>query len=505
MSLKIYNTLTNEKELFVPIHPGKVGIYLCGPTVYKESHIGHAVGPVIFDAFKRFLCYKGFKVMLIVNITDVDDKIIDQAAAENCNVRELAERITRQYLDAMAQLGVTGIDQMPKASEHIPDIINLIERLINKGSAYVSGGDVYFDVMRFESYGKLSNRKMEDQTGRREVLGQGKRHPNDFALWKSAKPTEPAEVGFDSPWGRGRPGWHIECSAMSMKYLGDTFDIHGGGMDLIFPHHENEIAQSECCTGKNFAKYWMHNGLTRFNTKKVSKSDPEMQRAMEKMTLSHLLNTYGGEMLRFFILSTHYRRPIEFSDTEMESKQKSLNGFYRLFDRLERLTSHSPYDEKQPTLHKPQVEIYPEKHHAFIQDILVMRNEYLDMLDDDFNTAGAIGTLFKYSNSINRFLDQNQAETIQDETVRFLALSAARSLVEDARVLGLFVEKPPKTSDHAPDHLREDLIGLLVRLRADAKKDKNFALADRIRNELSTLGISLVDHPGGTQWTFADR
>ena len=282
MALRVYNTLTHEKEIFEPVKPGHVGIYLCGPTVYKESHIGHAVGPVLFDAIKRFLVYKGYKVTWVVNITDVEDKIIDQAAKEGCGVFELAERVARSYCDALARLGVRSIDHMPKASEHIGDIIAMIERLVDKDLAYASNGDVYFDVARDADYGKLSNRNIEDQAGQRDIVSGQKRNPGDFALWKASKPGEPKELCFESPWGVGRPGWHIECSAMSMKYLGPTFDIHGGGMDLIFPHHENEIAQSESYSGKPYAKYWAHNGLTRLNTKKLSKSDPEMQKALKR-------------------------------------------------------------------------------------------------------------------------------------------------------------------------------------------------------------------------------
>jgi len=317
MSLRVYNTLTQKKEEFEPVTPGKVGIYLCGPTVYKPSHIGHAVGPIIFDAVKRYLSFRGYDVTWVVNITDVEDKIIEEAARQGCTAMELAERVTKNYLDAMAALHITGIDEMPKASEYIGAIIEFVQRLIDKGAAYVSGGDVYFDVTADPDYGKLTRRSIEDQEGQRELQSGEKRHPGDFALWKEAKPEEPDEVKFDSPWGQGRPGWHIECSVMSTRILGDTFDIHGGGMDLKFPHHENEIAQSETATGQRFAKYWMHNGLTRFNTKKVSKSDPAMQAALLEMTLSNLLENYSGELLRYFVLSTHYRRPIEYSPEEI--------------------------------------------------------------------------------------------------------------------------------------------------------------------------------------------
>ena len=324
MTLRVYNTLSHEKELFKPVQPGKVGIYLCGPTVYKNSHLGHAVGPVIFDAIKRYLVYKGFEVTWVVNITDVEDKLIDEARKQQRGVYDLAEEVSRNYRDGLARLAVNNIDYMPKASENINEIITMTQQLIDRGYAYEVSGDVYFDVSKDEDYGRLSNRKVEDQSCQRDLTGEGKRNPQDFALWKASKPGEPDEVCFDSPWGKGRPGWHIECSAMSIKFLGETFDFHGGGMDLIFPHHENEIAQAESATGKLFAKSWLHNGLTRFNTKKISKSDPEMQKLLEEMTLTNLLDKWGGELIRFFILSTHYRRPIEFSDEELTSKKKGL-------------------------------------------------------------------------------------------------------------------------------------------------------------------------------------
>ena len=265
MSLRVYNTLTKEKEIFRPVSPGRVGIYLCGPTVYKAPHIGHMVGPVIFDAIKRYLVHKGFDVTWIVNITDVEDKLIDAATKANATVQELASKYTAEYLECLQLLGIDGIDRFPKASEHIQEIVDLCTTLIGKGHAYAAEGNVYFDVTKDTDYGKLSNRKVEEQeSGQRAIEATGKRNPADFALWKAAKPGEPA---WDSPWGKGRPGWHIECSAMSMRYLGQTFDMHGGGMDLLFPHHENELAQSECATGKPFVHFWMHNGLTRIRTK----------------------------------------------------------------------------------------------------------------------------------------------------------------------------------------------------------------------------------------------
>ena len=499
MSLKVYNTLTHKKELFEPVVPGQVGIYLCGPTVYKPSHIGHAVGPIIFDAVKRYLTFKGFDVKLVVNITDVDDKLIEEAAIQNTSVPELAERVTRNYLDSLAKLGIRRIDFMPKASEHIGDIIDIVSRLIEKGAAYKNSGDVYFDVTADADYGKLSNRKPEEQTAQRDVVDRGKRHSGDFALWKASKPEEPEEVKFDSPWGKGRPGWHIECSVMAMKYLGETFDIHGGGMDLIFPHHENEIAQSETCTGKPFARFWMHNGLTRFNTKKVSKSDPEMQAALEKMTLSNLLDEYSGELLRYFVLSTHYRRPIEFSVDEIESRRKGLEAFHRLFERVNRVTREDPYGDSA-TIDGLRGYEENEAVKTFINAMLEHKIRLLEAMDDDFNTAGAIGVLFEMNTLTNRFIDEQRIEVTPSELAIEATAGAGRTVVELGRLLGLFQE-PPQEGRAEDEGLTGALMELLIELRATCRQEKNFALADRIRDGLSELGIVLEDRPDGTMWT----
>src|SRR6478672_424977 len=289
MTIRVYNTLTKNKEPFETVRPGKVGIYLCGPTVYKESHIGHMVGPVIFDTVKRYLTYSGYEVTWVVNITDVDDKLIDQAARENTTVAELAERVTRDYLACLEALDVKGIDHLPRATEHIEEIIKITSGLIERGFAYASAGDVYFDVTKDAEYGKLSHRDPEElQAGARIEPTARKRHPGDFALWKASKPGEPS---WPSPWGEGRPGWHIECSAMSMHLLGPHFDIHGGGLDLVFPHHENEVAQSEAYTGQTFATFWMHNGLLTRDGKKISKSDPGTVVLMSDLLRTHAPDT----------------------------------------------------------------------------------------------------------------------------------------------------------------------------------------------------------------------
>lgn len=497
MAIRIYNTLTREKEPFEPVQPGKVGIYLCGPTVYRASHIGHAVGPIIFDAIKRYLTYRGYEVNLVVNITDVDDKLIDEAAAQETSVADLAERVTRNYLESMDRLGIDTFDHMPKASEHIGDIIKIIERLIANGAAYASGGDVYFDVTADADYGKLSNRSADDQAGQRELAGEQKRHSGDFALWKAAKPNEPAEVRFDSPWGPGRPGWHIECSAMSMRYLGETFDIHGGGMDLIFPHHENEIAQSETATGKPFAKYWMHNGLTRFNTKKISKSDSEMAQALERMTLSTLLDEYGGELLRYFVLSTHYRRPIEFSTDELASKRKGLESFHRLFERIERITGQCVYTDESTGL-SDWSKADRSGFEAFSKDVDQHAARFMEVMDDDFNTAAAVAAMFELSTRINRFLDEQELESSGDGTGKAVALAAAQALQQLGGLLGLF--RAPPSARRAGDETVDALMSILIGARKRARESKQFDTADYIRDELTRAGITLEDRRDGTTW-----
>ncbi|MBU0719244.1 MAG: cysteine--tRNA ligase [Planctomycetes bacterium] len=493
MGLVVYNTLTREKSPFEPVVPGKIGIYVCGPTVYKPSHIGHAVGPIIFDAIKRYLVHSGYEVTWVVNITDVDDKLIDEAAKQNTTMAELAERIAGDYLDAMAKLHIDTVDIMPKASEHMDDIIGLIQRLIDGGFAYASAGDVYFDVAQDRGYGKLSNRRPEEQSGQRDLKSGDKRNPGDFALWKAAKPEEPDEAKFDSPWGKGRPGWHIECSAMSMRYLGEAFDIHGGGMDLIFPHHENEIAQSECATGKPFANYWMHNGLTKVNTKKISKSDasPEMQAALQKMTLHNLLTEYDPELIRFFVLSTHYRRPIEYSEEEIASKRKGLDSFYRLFDRVERICGASPYQDAALDLAVSAEALATscqEQYAAFTR-----------AMDDDFNTAGAIAALFDFAGMINRFIDQEKLESNGNAGAKADALASTRRLIAMARLIGVFID-PPEKKAGGGDGVADKAMEVLIKVRQHLRKKKDFESADLIRDLLKDARITLEDRPDGTVW-----
>jgi cysteinyl-tRNA synthetase len=509
MSLRVYNTLTGTKEPFEPVRPGKVGIYLCGPTVYKSPHVGHMVGPVIFDAIKRYLKYKGFDVTLIVNITDVEDKLIDASKKTGLTVQELADKYGAEYHECLVALGVDSIDQFPKASEHIGEIIEMCQSLIARGFAYATdGGDVWFDVSKDADYGKLSHRRPEDQeSGTRELAGSGKRNPSDFALWKAAKKGEPS---WTSPWGAGRPGWHIECSAMSVKYLGETFDMHGGGMDLLFPHHENELAQSESATGKPFAKYWLHNGLTRLNTKKISGSDAataEGAAALAAVAAKKLIAEHGAELLRYMLLTTHYRRPIEFTPDVMTAARKGATTFFRLFERVERLGAGVPASAGVKNTSENS-EISPEmlegQHGPFAREVLGFKMKFLEMMDDDFNTAGAIGVMHELAGAINGYVEQTKVEKSKDPAALRAVGAATQTLRNLGGVLGLFRGKlapgGAETESTESGATLDKVMQLLIQLRNDARKDKNFALADAIRNGLTAIGITIEDRADGTAW-----
>jgi cysteinyl-tRNA synthetase len=500
MSFRLYNTLTRQKELFSPLRPGKVGMYLCGPTVYKSSHIGHMVGPIIFDALKRYLKYKGYDVQWVVNITDVDDKLIEAAAKQNTTVLDLAHKYTAEYLDCLNQFGIDSIDRFPKASEHIPEIIELCQKLVAGGFAYASEGNVWFDVAKDVNYGKLSNRKVEDQeSGSRALEGQGKRSAADFALWKVAKAGEPA---WDSPWGKGRPGWHIECSAMSIKYLGESFDIHGGGMDLMFPHHENELAQSECATGKTFAKYWLHNGLTRIKTKLASGewADEKMSGSIGNVVaVTQLLDNWGAEVIRYMLLSTHYRRPIEFTDEVLVNSRKGLSVFLRVLERIERLTGSPLADDAQEMDQAANALLESEIAGGLARQVLADKMRFLETMDDDFNTAGAIGVMHDLAGAINSFLEQHRADPHKQPEIIRAASAATQTLRRLGRLLGLFQTTTQRPAPKEPE-LVDQLMKLFIQLRNDARKAKNFALADSVRDGLKALGITLEDRPEGTGW-----
>jgi cysteinyl-tRNA synthetase len=490
MTLRVYNTLKREKEPFETVQPDKVGLYLCGPTVYKPSHLGHMVGPVIFDTVKRYLTYVGYQVSFVVNITDVDDKLIVEAAKQKTTVKELAERVTADYVRNLERLHVTGITHMPRATEFMGPIIRLIEGLIAKGFAYPSGGDVYFDVTRDEDYGKLCNRDPEQlEAGARIEVSDRKRNPGDFALWKGAKPGEPS---WDSPWGAGRPGWHIECSAMSMQILGETLDIHGGGLDLQFPHHENELAQSESYTGKTFARYWMHNGLMKTDNAKMSKSKGN------EIVVTSLLDRHAAETLRFFLLATHYRRPIDYSEDRLQETHRSLENFYRFFERYKRITGESFFSLEAPAKRGPFDT--SESHTEFLVEVGRHRAAFLEHMDDDFNSGGAIGVLFELLTTLNRYADARRLEESKSDAE---ALAAFRRgvivLKEMSQILGIF-HQPPAATKSGDDELVNGIMQLLIDLRAEARKSKNFAMADQIRQRLTQLKVTLEDRPGGTGW-----
>ncbi len=498
MALRLYNTVSKEKELFEPVNPGKVGIYVCGPTVYKPSHIGHAVGPVIFDALKKYLTFKGYQVTLVVNITDVDDKMIIEAANRGISVAELADEVSASYFEAMNLLGVDSIDMFPRATAHIEDMFDLIRKLMAKDAAYAVDGDVWFDVSKCKDYGKLSHRKTDDQlSGTRKLASESKRNPGDFALWKKAQPDE---IGWQSPWGYGRPGWHIECSAMSMKILGETFDIHGGGMDLVFPHHENEIAQSETATGCVAAKYWMHNGLTRVKTKSASGEwqDEKMSKSLGNVkTLKELFAEYDPLLVRFFLLSTHYRRPIDFSAEALDAVQKGMMNLLRTIERVGRITKTDIFKlgcDLSLLESKAQ-----DRDREMVKEAGQAQLRYLEALDDDFNTAGALAVLFQYSTVLNRYIDQNQLEGSCDDNARTVLAQLGAMITSLGRVIGVLTG-PLNSGASDNDGLVDQLMQIFIELRAQARKDKNWALADAIRDKLKAVDISIEDRPEGAVW-----
>jgi len=492
MALRVYNTLNRQKEPFQTIQTGKVGMYVCGPTVYKPSHLGHMVGPVVFDAVKRYLIYLGYDVHWVVNITDVDDKLILRARELGSTVKELAERMTADYRDCLRRLNVSGVDRMPAATEHIGDMIDMIRGLIDKGYAYPAAGDVYFDITRDEDYGKLCHRDPEQlEAGARIEVSDKKRNPGDFALWKGAKPGEPS---WESPWGPGRPGWHIECSAMSMKYLGRTLDIHGGGLDLQFPHHENELAQSESYTGQVFSRYWMHNGLLKMGHSKMAGSVGNV------INVADLLQKHQPETVRFLLLSTHYRSPIEYGEDRLAEMRRGLDGFYRFFERYRRITGQDFLGVQVPWKLRDEFNADWTTGPDW-NEVVLLRQKFFDCMDDDFNTAGGIGVLYELLSALNRFAEKKHLEgTGQAEgPTRAVFQKGVVILRELSQILGLFWEAP-KNEEAGDNRLVDGLMQLLLDLRAEARRGKNFAVADQIRKRLTELGVTLEDRPGGTGW-----
>jgi len=496
LAIKIYNTMARRKEELVPRESGKVSMYVCGPTVYNFIHIGNARTFLNFDMIRRYLEYSGYEVEFVQNVTDVDDKIINRANEEGVTPDEVAATYSRAFEDDMAALGVKPPDLAPRATEHIPDMIGVIEGLVEKGFAYESGGDVYFQVSRFPGYGRLSGRDLAEQQVTvqfREEMDR-KRDPNDFALWKSAKPGEPF---WDSPWGRGRPGWHIECSTMSMKYLGEGFDVHGGGQDLIFPHHENEIAQAEAFSGGVFVRFWMHSGMLNIDQEKMSKSLGNIKRLRDVMA------EHSPDTVRMLMLGTHYRSPLSFSDESLAEAAATLariqNCVFNLDDALRRSES------EETGLSRAGGET------TLVDFLNDSQAEFREAMDDDFNSAAALGVVFGVVREINSYISDMDASRTPD--ARPALLESSRVLSELCGALGLFqrvVEKAPELADKDAEGTkvgqqeqgptREQLIELLLETRGAARESRNFELADRIRDGLAELGVRVEDVREGYRW-----
>ncbi|SDY24267.1 cysteine--tRNA ligase [Salimicrobium album] len=463
MSIKIYNTLTRQKETFEPLEEGKVKMYVCGPTVYNYIHIGNARPAIVFDTVRRYFEYRGYEVIYVLNFTDVDDKLIKAANELGEEVPAIADRFIEAYKEDVGALGVKEAVHHPRVTENMDEIITFIDSLISKGYAYETEGDVYFRTRKFDEYGKLSQQPIDElQSGSRIEVGEKKEDPLDFALWKEAKD---GEISWESPWGTGRPGWHIECSTMAKKYLGDTIDIHAGGQDLTFPHHENEIAQSEAHNETDFARYWMHNGYINIENEKMSKS-------LGNFVLAHdLVKKHDPQMIRFFMLSVQYRHPINFSAELLESAK---SGFERIRNAYENV-KHRKKTSMSLTNDKDE----------WMEETERLRQSFIKEMDDDFNTANAISVLFDIAKSANLYQQKEQT----DEEV----LEAYATLLEDLTgVLGLEID--------AADELQDEEVDAKIQEREQARKDRNFARADQLRDELKERGIALEDTPQGPRW-----
>ena len=473
MALRVYNTLNKRKEEFIPLQPGKVKIYVCGITAYDYCHIGHARSAVVFDVIVKYLRYLTYNVTFVRNFTDIDDKIIKRAQKEHKVPHEIARYFIKAFYEDMEALGVAKGDIEPKATEHIPEMIALVEKLLQKNYAYIANGDVYFSVERFHQYGKLSGRSLDEMlAGARVEVTPQKRHPLDFVLWKKAKPNEP---WWESPWGRGRPGWHLECSAMSMKYLGETLDIHGGGQDLIFPHHENEIAQSEAATEKPFAKYWIHHGFVMVNKEKMSKSLGNF------FTIREVLAKFHPEALRLFFLSHHYRSPIDFSDVALKETTNALERVYLTLKRAQDRIGKEVEFEEQALKDKP-----------LYHQLTGIETKFKEAMDDDFNTALALAYLFSGIKAINVYLEEKKPE----KSLLAWAIAKIKTL---GKVLGLY-QSSPETFLTQGVALTKEEIQKLIDKRSEARKMKDWATADAIREKLRLAGIILEDTPVGTTW-----
>jgi cysteinyl-tRNA synthetase len=463
MSLRIYNTLTRQKEDFETLEPGRVSMYICGPTVYSKAHVGHAMSALVFDIIRRYLEYKGYDVRFIMNYTDVDDKIIQRAQEQARDPFELAEAYIQEFQGNLQALNILPATVNPRATEEIDYIIRMITELGEAGYAYDTNGDVYFRVTRDDDYGKLSKRKLEDmQAGSRISVDERKEHPMDFALWKGAKPGEPA---WDSPWGRGRPGWHIECSAMNLHHHGEQIDIHGGGNDLIFPHHENEIAQTESLTGKTFARYWVHNGMMQLGGEKMSKSLGNL------VTIEDFLSSNEADVLRIMVLNSSYRNPLTFSQEVVEQSKKAL-------ERLRSALRSGIAKDGESS---------PENEASLARQVQLTRQGFSDSMDDDFNSAGALGHLFDLVRAINQARDAGVSSSALEQ--------AQHTLLSLSSILGMQLERPSTGAGEA-----SPFVDLLVELRTDLRKQKLWSLSDVIRDRLKELGVVIEDTKEGTHW-----
>jgi cysteinyl-tRNA synthetase len=484
--LRIYNTLTRKKEIFKPIEPGRVGLYVCGVTVYDSCHVGHARSMVVFDVIVRYLRSIGYSVLYVRNFTDVDDKIIRRANEIGTDIQTIADQYIQEFYRDMDALGVERASVEPRATDHIETMIDVIQKLVSKGYAYEQNGDVFFAIDTWKDYGKFSGRRLETmEAGARIRVDERKRNPMDFVLWKSAKEDEPY---WPSPWGKGRPGWHIECSAMSMQYLGTHFDIHGGGEDLIFPHHENEIAQSEAAFETPFANYWIHNGFVNINHEKMSKSLGNI------LTVDDILKRFHPEAVRLFLLSNHYRSPVDFSDETLLEAELGLKKMYALLIRIAEYTHNkSPGANGNDALPMDLVK--------YMEGLWAM---FREVMDDDFNTARAIGLLFDAVRHLNRFMDAHPGPP-PFKIVRLL-LSGKEILIKIGHVLGILSKDPKDFFEHEKQRvlrqtqIDQPAIERLIAERADARKHKNWKRADQIRNELAAMNITIEDRPDGTVW-----
>lgn len=472
--IRVYNTLTRSKEEFIPREEGKVSIYACGITPYDYAHIGNSRPAVFWDCVRRFLRYRGYQVTFIQNFTDVDDKIINRSKQSGKKPLELAEEFSQVYLEDLAKLGVLPADKYPRVSQHIPEIIEMVQVLVDKGYAYLLNGDVYYEVAKFKEYGKLSGRNLEEmQAGSRVEINESKRDPMDFALWKAAKP---GEISWDSPWGPGRPGWHIECSAMSVKYLGAEFDMHGGGEDLVFPHHENEIAQSEAYLNANFARYWLHNAFVTVSGERMGKSVGNFS------TIRDVMGRFSPKVVRFWLIGTHYRNPISFGEEELTAAARGLERLENAKFNWEHLLKADPIADSDSV-----------EFNEIRNSIIKAGNEFVAGMDDDFNTPQALASLYDLVREINRWTQERG----------FQLTVSAKKVLEDAygclttlggEVLGLFGDS--QSEKNVSDQDIEDLIAR----RTEAKKEKNWPLADQIREELKSKGIIIEDTPQGIRW-----